>query len=107
MKSAITEARRLVHQIAGQEGAVKQRIYRAHRRCASAFSFNRIKDFYYGEKRLAVTLDEIVELRRIASGFDGEEPSEVEELRERVEQLEALVRQMLVEREADDVAEAR
>jgi hypothetical protein len=104
VENAAEEARRLLEMIAGTHGTVKERLYRAHRRCASSFTFNRVRDIYYGDKRMCLTLDEIVELRRIAAGFDGDEPSEVEELRERLDHLEALVRRILAQRERSNVA---
>jgi hypothetical protein len=104
VENASEEARRLLEIIAGPNGTVKERLYRAHRRCASSFTFNRIRDIYYGDKRMCLTLDEIVELRRIAAGFDGGEPSEVEELRERLDHLEALVSRILEQKERSNVA---
>jgi hypothetical protein len=92
----LDEAKTLIVQIAGVQGTVKERLHRATRRLGS-FSLNRIRDLYYADPRVRVSADELLELRRVATGFDGAEPSEVEELRERVEYLEALVRQLMQE----------
>ena len=93
MSAAVIEARDLVHMIAGPSGSSKVRIYRAKMRLRE-FSYNRVKDLFYGDRRCrvdAIEMDRLREIARVAKAEIEERAAlhEFRELRQRIAVLEA------------------
>lgn len=92
--SSIARAQMLVREIAGNEGSPQERIQRAALRL-QAFTYSRVRDFYRGEKRCRVGLDEFDELERVAKSHREEiEQSrhEYRTLMDRISRLETALR---------------
>jgi hypothetical protein len=82
----LREAQGLIRAISGH-GCIKERLRRAAR--ALPFSPNRCKDIFYADRRVRLTDDELLALRRAAQAH-AQRPAQGD-LAVRVRELEALV----------------
>lgn len=89
--STLVEAQTLIQSIAGDRGTSKERILRAARKLPR-FSFNRVRELFYGIERCHVWAEELDELRHVARARQEENArSEYAELRERLAQIETQI----------------
>lgn len=94
--NALAEASFLVRKIAEPAppgDSVKAAILRAYRRIGS-WTHNRVRDVWYGDNRISVSGDELIQLRAVArQDAETSRDNELAELRERLAALEAYMRQ--------------
>lgn len=89
--SSLAEAQSLVQHIAGERGSAKERIRRAALRLPK-FTFNRVRELFYGFERCHVWAEEIDDLRRVARArLEAEAKNEFRDLSERIARLEQLL----------------